>query len=161
MIPDWAISLPFNLIYDMAAENKLDARLVAAFCYVESGGVAGRVRYEKDYPYLFEVERSAKKQGISVRSETELQKFSWGYIQIMGATARSIGFEKQIPLLSAPKVGLQWGCYYLANLKKKYAKIEDMVSSYNAGSPRVENGIYSNQEYVDRVMSYFSELTKG
>lgn len=60
---------------------------------------------------------------------------SWGLLQIMGATAREQGFRGWLAELCSPEVGLEWGCRYLANLRRKYGHEgwAVVVRAYNDG----------------------------
>ena len=95
---------------------------------------------------------------------------SWGPMQIMGATARWLGFKGTfLSELIEPEVGIEYGCKYLANLKRRFSgnsknncnQVDDIaifcdkkISAYNAGSPRKKaDGTYVNQKYVDKVLN--------
>src|SRR5687768_1415710 len=153
MIPDWAMKLPLNLIYTKSAECRLNAYIVAAIVYTESSGDTKRPRYEPGYSYLVDPAAHARSRRISVETETVLQQMSWGLMQIMGATARDLGFTGDIPDLVNAPVGLHWGCKFLKVLHERYnGRWLDVIAAYNAGSPRREdNGDYENQGYVDKV----------
>ena len=80
-------------------------------------------------------------------------------MQLMGATARYMKFDGQLPALYKPENNIYWGCKYLAHLKERYGDGEALVSSYNAGSPRkTSGGLWVNTRYVDSVYSYYREL---
>lgn len=161
MIPDWAMRLPLNLIYSKANDFGIPPMLVAAIVYQESRGFVYAVRVEPNFPYLHRPEHFAKYQRITVETEKALQKQSFGLMQIMGGTARWLGFEGALPALYKPENNLYWGCKYLAYLKDKYSVTEDFVAAFNAGSPKInKDGSYKNQNYVDSVMNLYAELTK-
>lgn len=163
MVPPWAMRyLPTNLISQQAERYNLDPFLVAAIVWKESRGDSFRCRYEPDYNknYLVDVHKFAKRNIISRETEKLQQMTSWGLMQVMGGTARWLGFEKAIPKLSTPACGLEYGCKYLSVQKKRYTNMPDLISSYNAGSVRMDDGKYSNQNYVDEVLGYYRELTK-
>lgn len=159
MIPDWAMRLPLNLIYTKANDFSLDAFLIAAICWTESSGFVYAVRYEPNYRWLFKVEKFAGQQKITVTTEETLQKQSYGLVQIMGATARWLGYSGALPALYKPENNLYWGCRYLKYLTDKYDDLASVVSAYNAGSPRkAPDGRFVNQEYVDKVLGYYKQL---
>lgn len=60
---------------------------------------------------------------------------SWGLLQVMGATARQFGFRGWFPELCIPEVGLEWGCRYLADLRRKFGGEgwPVVVRAYNGG----------------------------
>jgi len=157
MIYDWALQLPLNLIYQKARRFGLDPILVASIVFQESRGFVYAVRLEPDFKWTHRVDHFAKYQNTTPETEENLQKHSFGLMQIMGGTARSIGFDGALPALYKPENNLFWGCKYLARLKEKYPDEKDMVAAYNAGSPRkTPTGEYVNQRYVDQVFSRLS-----
>lgn len=83
-------------------------------------------------------------------------------MQIMGATARWLGYDGALPALYKPENNLFWGCKYLGRLQDKYGEGDEMVASYNAGSPRKNaDGKFVNQYYVDTVGEYYRELIRA
>lgn len=160
MIPDWAMNLPMNLIYQKASDFKLDAHLVAAICFNESGGKQFKTRYEPAYTYMVDTEKFANLLRITQKTEVVMQQMSWGLMQIMGGKAREMGFLEDLPLLTDPATNLHYACKLLADLKKKHDVVDDVVASYNAGSPmKNPDGTYHNQEYVDRVEGFYKQLS--
>lgn len=135
---------------------KIDKNLLLAFCYVESAGSRYAVRLE---PAYYEKKKSlmpksyADKNKITLETEIVLQCMSWGPMQIMGYTARSIGFDDNITTLTDPYLGIFWAARFLQNLWiKQKMSIDDSISSYNQGAPRKDiKGNYLNQEYVDKI----------
>lgn len=159
MIPEWAFKIPLNLVFCSAKDFDLDPHLVAAIVNQESRGMTYAARYEPLFRYLEKPADHAKQQGISVETEEMLQKTSFGLLQIMGGTARFIGYSGALPALFKPDTNLYWGCRYLKRLKGQYPDIKDMVAAYNAGSPRKDStGAYVNQSYVDSVLRFYNEL---
>lgn len=137
----------------------LDPNLVLSICQVESNFRYQSARYEANFNYLFKADDYAKSQNITFDTEATFQKISWGIMQIMGGTARHLGFSGWLPTLSELEVGLFWSCRYLDNLCHKYSSLEDQIASYNAGSPRkLKDGKYLNQLYVDKVLGVYSKL---
>lgn len=71
----------------------------------------------------------------------------------MGLVAREHGFSGPLERLFIPEVNLLYGCLHLARFWERYGNLEDVVASYNAGSPRRgPDGKYVNWAYVARVM---------
>lgn len=151
------------MITQAADDARLDAKLIAAFCHVESGGGIYKTRLEPNFKYLVTPDEFAKLLNITVATETTLQQMSWGLMQIMGGTARWLGYRGDLPDLCDPKKNLYWSCQYLAKLTTAHkSNLEDVIASYNAGSPkRDEKGLYANQKYVNKVVGYYRELLTG
>jgi soluble lytic murein transglycosylase-like protein len=162
VIPEWAMRLPTNLIQAKAEAFGLDPMLVAAIVWQESRGSVYAVRYEPNYRWLFTPEKFADRQGITVETEKNLQKHSFGLMQIMGATARWLGYDGALAALYKPENNLYWGGKYLKLLFEKHKDTAKVVSAYNAGSPKIlESGKFANQNYVDSVLGYLAELTSA
>lgn len=126
--------------------------LVAALITVESRWNPYAVRFEPGYQWLHEPERYARQQGISLEAEQTFQRFSWGLMQIMGGTAREMGFSLPLPALCEGMIGIEYGIRYLVALKRNYKAQDDLIAAYNSGSAKKKaNGKYINQEYVDKV----------
>lgn len=149
-----------NIILDAANEHGIDPRLILAICIVESGNRGNVARYESHYKWTFMPAEHAKRLGITEPTEYQLQKFSWGPMQIMGATARELGYNGFLPELCVPQVGILWGCIYLKKLLAKHGDVQDAVAAYNAGHPKKFGGKYINQVYVDKVNEAYSK-SKG
>ena len=144
--------LPLNIIKSEAERADVDPTLVAAICWQESAGKTYATRYEPKFKYLFNVRQYASSQGHSKATEENQQKQSYGLMQIMGATARWLGYNGALGALYQPKQNLYWGIKYLKHHLEKHGNVADAVASYNAGSPRRTVGnMYENQEYVDSV----------
>lgn len=135
--------------------HALPMTLIQAVIRVESGGHPWAVRYE---PAFFE--RYVKDQGFKVwagcsrDTEERLRACSFGVMQIMGQTARELGFQSVfLTELCDPVIGLEWGCRYLLRQLQRYdGDRESAVAAYNAGSARRDvNGLWVNQGYVEKV----------
>ena len=159
MSPDWQAKLPWDNIIRVATHAGLDPILVGAFVATESGGQQYATRYEAQWKYLVEVDSHAKRLGLTVMTETMHQATSWGLCQLMGGTARDLGFRDHIPKLCEIETGLLWSCIYLSRLQIKYQKLDDVIAAYNAGSPRKDDtGKYQNAQYVDKVKNFYELL---
>lgn len=155
---DWITRMPWEKIVDAAEELGIDPHLLGAVVRQESNGKTHAVRYEGHFKWLNSPGNFAKANGISEETETVLQKISFGLVQIMGGTARDIGFSGPLTSLCEPEIGLYWGGKYLKKMLDKYSTVEEALASYNAGSPRRnQNGDFVNQYYVDRVMRFYRE----
>ena len=87
------------------------------------------------------------------------QKSSWGPMQVMGATARELGFTGEFSELFDYATGIKYGMLYLRKLNQRYDNWPDVISAYNAGHVKRVDGKYANQvKYVDPVLRYWNEL---
>jgi len=137
----------------------LSPEWVWALISVESSQIQWVMRYEPGYSYFVTPEFFAKKLGQSLDTELNGQKTSWGLLQVMGGTAREMGFSGYFPELCLPSVGIHYGCRYLAQKLRKYGNYLDAVAAYNAGTvKRLPNGDYQNQAYVDKVAAKRASL---
>lgn len=134
-----------------AQAHGVDPYLMAGIIQVESEGKMFAVRYEPKYKWFSSPGEHASANGTTIETETELQKFSFGLCQIMGGTLRDLGHKAPLPQAFDPEVNLEFGAKLLENLMKKYPDVKDVISAYNAGSPRKIGGDYVNQGFVDAV----------
>lgn len=151
-----------------ATRHGLDSCLLAALVVQESSGDPLAVRHEPRYAYLWDVRewqafrrlseeerRSAKPPedfgapvGVSAATEWAQQRTSWGLCQVMGATARQLGFRGRfLSALCEPTLGADYGARYLAGLLERFDAMS-ALSAYNAGRPTEAN----EQTYVRPVM---------
>jgi len=150
------MSTPFSgLIAATAQRYQLPTALLHALIAVESDGNPWAVRYE---PAFFARYIEAKRWPVfgAVSSETEkrLLATSFGLCQVMGVTARELGFTGAfLTQLCAPALSLDYGCRYLAQQRARYAtrSLRWAVAAYNAGTPKVVNGVFVNEAYVKKV----------
>ena len=157
-----------KIIKKYCGKYALPPPLVRSIIKVESSGNQYAIRHEKNFKWLYKPENFAS--GIlTLNTEKNSQKISWGLMQLMGATARELGFEGvYLSELLKPEINIKYGCKYLSGLRKRFSEnpesecnfVDDisifddnMIAAYNAGSPRrKENGDYVNQEYVDKIL---------
>lgn len=142
-----------------ALTSGLDQNLLAAVVWQESRGRRRAVRYEEEFRWMWDVvlakpfrrltdeERSSDTPpadfhgavGASPQDEWCGQRTSWGLCQVMGATARQLGYQgASFYGLWDAAVGLDLGGLYLARLIAKWDQ-SDAISAYNAGSPSEAN----------------------
>ena len=146
------------VIIKYADKYKLPANIIYGICMQESGMNQYAVRYEPNYKYLFMPEKT-KPKTCSTDTETILQKISFGLGQIMGAVLRERGYKDWLTkILNSPDEQIDYMCKHLSIYYKKYNNINDMISSYNQGSPRKTNSKYNNQYYVDKVLEYSKQF---
>lgn len=153
-------------IIQWEAEHDIAPGLVAAIVEVESSGQCYALRAEERYPWLFDIAKGPIRSAAPdvaltpIKGETSAterwgQRISWGPMQIMGATARELGFRGWFAELCGPR-GIEYGCRYLARLYDRYGNWHDAIAAYNAGSARkLPDGTYPNQRYVDKVRKHW------
>lgn len=144
----------------------LPVGLVAAIIEVESGWDTYAMRYEPVFAARYITRELVQPRGVCTRLTEELSlAMSWGLMQIMGQTARELGFDR--PYLAAlcdPAPGIEYGCRLLRQKWQRYAKeygVGGVISAYNAGKPRTnDRGQWVNQDYVDKVKSAWDKYAK-
>ncbi|MHC1792029.1 transglycosylase SLT domain-containing protein [Solidesulfovibrio sp.] len=129
-----------EVIVAMAGSYQLPVVIVQAMVAHESaGGIPCAVRFEPDfYEQYLKGKTPNFRPHPSCSWETErIQRAtSWGLMQVMGETARCVGFRGWFPELCQPAVGLEWGCRYLRRLADKYLTDGDwptVMRAYNGG----------------------------
>lgn len=140
-----------------ARAHGLPIALVRAVVEVESGGDPWAIRYEPGFfdRYVRDLKISPV-YPCSLQTERQARATSWGLMQLMGQTAREIGYaEPFLARLCEPDFGLEYGCRYLGLLAKRHLDrygYEGVVAAYNAGSPRKNpDGFWANQPYVEKI----------
>lgn len=140
-----------------------DVALIYAIIETESGWNPYAVRYEPNWRYLIEIpDKMLNALGITRDTEKQLQKFSWGLMQVMGSVARELNFTGLLTELVNPRINVNLGVRHFKRFLGKYKNLEDAIASYNAGSPRKrEDGKYINQQYVDKVLANYKKYKGG
>lgn len=90
-----------------------------------------------------------------ISNETERRDLasSWGYMQIMGATARDFGFKgESLGLLFLPWINIEYGCKVLSNYIKRTGSEFNGVRMYNGS---LKNP--STLAYAEEVFSIFNQ----
>ncbi len=134
----------------------VDSDVMAAIITVESNWRPWAVRHEPTFklnntPYL----TFAKENGITGETERTLQRCSWGLGQVLGATARHMGFAGPLNSLCDVTTGLIWSVKFYSRLHKRYDTVADRIAAYNAGSATFDGfQKYINQGYVDKVSKH-------
>lgn len=140
-------------VVNICKDLDLNPALLAAIIEVESAWKPYAIRYEPSFELVSRPAYFAKLNSITETTERAMQRFSWGLTQILGCTARDIGFKGPMQSLCVPECGILWGATYLKRLTKRYANVLDQVAAYNAGEAKKRvDGTYINQEYVEKVM---------
>ena len=153
---DWLLqnAALLGLIVSTARGAQVPPELVLGIIEAESGGDPRVARINSTYPYtMMQAKRPAM---CSVDVERIFQKTAWGLMQVMGATARELGFEDWLSELVFPETNIRLGIEFLGRKMSQYLDrdgIEGVVAAYNGGAPRRRpDGKFTNQGYVDRVM---------
>lgn len=150
------------LVAAAAKEHQLSARLLAAIITVESGWNPWAIHLEPTYRYLLNVGNHAYANHVTIETERELQKMAWGLMQLVGGTARAIGYTGPLTRLLDPQVNVYWGARYLRQIRVHYPNVRDQVAAYNAGSVRKDAaGRYLNSDYVSRVTAVLTQSRPG
>ncbi len=113
-----------------AAAAGLDAAIVCAICERESSWDPWTIRYEPDF-------RSRYVAPLHLTPTIEVARsVSWGLMQLMGQTARELGYMEQLPKLCDPATGLYWGCRKFAECLERAGKNnnEKALLDYNGGA---------------------------
>ena len=149
------------LVKNEARSRKLPESILLGIVEVESNFNPYAVRYEPNYKYV-EIIDSLKPKNCSNETEVILQKTSFGLFQIMGGTARYLGFNGWLTRLLEPNTNIKYGTLWFSRLYRKYGSkygIVGAIAAYNAGSPRKnKNDEFINQKYVDKVLEAASRF---
>lgn len=136
--------------------REIDYKTMNAIITIESAWKNQTARYEKNFIYTHKADHFADIFNVNITTEVTFQRFSYGFCQIMGGTARDLGFNGWLPDLCndlKPELNIFWGCEYFQRRCENYVDLKDKIAAYNAGSVRKKsNGEYLNQDYVDKVM---------
>lgn len=152
-----------KLIEAASLGSGIDKDLIKAIIQIESSGYTFAVRYEPNYPHLYYPRELASKCIVSVATMENIQKTSWGLMQVMGGTAYWLGFPKNklVTELCMPHIGIEYGVKYLKKLFLRYNQESDVIAAYNRGSAiKVKSGFYENQGYVDKVHGELVKLRR-
>lgn len=157
------------LFNDIGRVFGIEPRLLKAIATAESSLSPNAIRFEPAFNYLKDVEVFAKQTGVSVDTERMLQRCSFGLVQIMGGTARDLGYSGPLAaFISDPAAALSYGARYLVSLYSRYGVVgqakgwaEPVVAAYNAGSARKgSEGKWENEGYVRRVEKIYKSLAQ-
>ena len=123
----------------VAETFNLDPSLVCAICEQESGWNPGVTRFEPAFYSRYEANLDL--DDIEKRDRST----SWGLMQMMGETARSIGFQLNMNFLLTPETNLAWGCRFLeTRLQRTHHNVEEALLLWNGGG---------NLEYPTQVLA--------
>ncbi len=135
-------------IAEAAAAHGLDPRVVEAVVAVESSGRTHAYRFE---PKFFDRYLAGKPEWKG--TVPERVSASYGLMQIMYVVAKELGFSGEPELLFVPRVGLDWGCRYLATLMAwAEGDLVQTLAAYNGGRGGNSKPPYRNQAYADKAL---------
>jgi len=147
-----------KLIEENAAKYSLPQWLIYGIVNTESGGDPWAVRFEPAFRTHY-VPDQCQTFGASNETERTTRACSWGLMQIMGQVAREHGYKGEfLSELCDPATGMDYGCRHLSRFRDRHFQSlgwPGVVAAYNAGTPRkTEDGHFTNQSYVDKVMAF-------
>lgn len=119
--------------------HDLDGALVCAVIEQESNWAQYAIRYEPAFQ-----QRYVEPMGLTP-TETIARSISWGLMQLMGESAREMGFNGKMASLCDPDNGLEWGCKHLK------AKMDAHSGDVTAGLLAWNGG--GNKEYPEQVLA--------
>jgi len=144
----------------LANEHGLDPHFVDTIIHIESAWNPWAVRYEQNWKYFEKASEHARQLGISLQTELNCQKMSFGLGQVMGGTARSGGYSDHLTKLLIPERNIEVVCQILSKNQKRYVSLDDQASAYNSGfADKISPSYYRNQEYVDKFRARYKALS--
>ena len=125
-----------------AQKHGLDPVLVCAICEQESNWDPWAIRFEPRF-----MVRYVQPLGLKSPTEVTTRSISWGLMQLMGESARELGFTGGhfLSELCDPAVGLEWGCKHLiGKFKAAGGDVHKALLYWNGGG---------NPAYPDQVLA--------
>ncbi len=135
-----------------------DPKLMIAIFYAESALDPFAVRFEPAFRSTWEIESNAAESLVSRETERICQHISWGLGQILGATARRLGFRKKLTHLLNVEPNIYWSTVLVKQLTERFGVRDDVIAAYNAGRPNKTGDVYVNQAYVDKVNEAYRKV---
>lgn len=157
MVATYVRSDILALVDAAAQKHVLDFWTLVAQVEKESSGNPEAKRLEEHYRWFY------PPGSTPTGDEFEFQRTSWGLLQIMGATARELGYRAPAmpwpasPLKNDPATALDLGCGYLTRMLRRWGNIHAALSAYNAGHPTPDN--YGN--YVEPILERAEALKEA
>lgn len=148
-----------EMIRSYSAKYQLRPEVVAAIIWQESRGNIWASRPEPAFFQRYLKDKKRKElvghvpKGTPILSgEKRLRSISWGLMQVMGETARMMGFKKRyLPSLCLPSSNLNIGCKYLRYLLDKYSDLEEN-EAYKKALLRYNGG--GDPDYPNTVLGH-------
>lgn len=147
-------------------ELLLHPTLVLSIIYCESAGNPYASRYEpKFFSWLMSRIKGTKirpSSGVSVATEEVMRATSFGLMQILGQTARELGYSKLfLTQLVEPDINIFYGIKYLVSRMKRFHTKEEYIAAYNSGTPKYRGEVLVNQDYVSKVCAVQGQIKKA
>lgn len=121
------------LVSKYASKYGLDPAIVCAVCEQESAWNAWALRYEPAF-YARYIEPMTKNAKPLEPTEAQGRAFSFGLMQVMGQTARELGFSRPFLVeLCDPDTGVEFGCRKLQQCFAIHGDPETSLLAYNGG----------------------------
>lgn len=95
---------------------------------------------------------------LAARFEPGVADTSYGLMQVLLGTARSLGFAGSVQDMLDPETNIGLGAQYLRSRFDLYPDFRLAVASYNSGSPIPRNGRLLNEGYVNDVRAHLAAL---
>lgn len=93
------------------------------------------------------------------RAEPQINDGSYGLMQLLGRTARNLGFTGDASQLFEPDLNIQYGTKLLAQLQRSYGDdFRRIYSAYNSGKPDLYLTSTQVGSNVDRAMRYLESI---
>jgi soluble lytic murein transglycosylase-like protein len=166
-IPSYAQSWPWPAILEASELYGIGWEMLGAIIQTESSGNQFAYRYEPKFNYLHDTNILQNLWKCTNETALIMQKSSYGYTQVMGATAIDLGLlklnEKHVwpTLLFRTDINLKFCCLLLKQKFKKYGE-KDMATiyaSYNAGTAKKnDKGIFMNEWAVAKFRKNYQEF---
>lgn len=140
------------IVEKTAVKYGLAVSMVCALVEQETGGTWDiyTARYEPLFysHYIYDEEKKLYRIAIpvdsirSIETEAKQRATSWGLMQIMGQTARELGYiGRYLSALCDPAIGLDYGCKKLQHCFSVHGADETGLLAYNGGG----NAAYGQQ----------------
>lgn len=144
----------------VAKQYAINPKWIAAIITQESNWEPYALRYEPKYDYFFKPDEIAAKFQITLTTEIQTQKMSWGLGQLMGGVLRQQGHVGPMGEVFEPLININHMGILIHSLMHFSDIDEDVFSMYNAGPvARFKiNGQYKNQSYVDSVKKHLESV---
>lgn len=141
-----------NVARTTAVKHSLPPEIVCGMIEREATENQWAVRYEPGFLARYVMPQYAA--GKLDVTETYCRAMSWGPMQIMGQTARELGFDgKYLPELCDLATGIEFGCRKLAACVKSHpGDINGALLAYNGGA---------NKLYADEIIALAKNYEMG
>lgn len=128
-----------GLANEAADRHGLDRSLVQALVEQESKYDTWSYKWEPAFQRHY-----IQPLGLS-DTETVARSISWGLMQVMGQSARELGFKGWLSKLNDPETGLEIGCqWFKVKLQKAGGDVHQALQLWNGGG---------NPTYADEVLA--------